>query len=54
MALEGYTSAAALAAGEAGRRRAGSRSGARADLTAFAVDPLTRRPATSSPTHRSS
>ena len=42
-ALRGYTSTAAFAAGEAGR--AGRiTAGARADLTAFVVDPLTAAP----------
>jgi predicted amidohydrolase YtcJ len=40
MALEGYTSLAALAAGETGRIEAG----ARADLTALTVDPLRADP----------
>ncbi|MEU5260923.1 amidohydrolase [Amycolatopsis sp. NPDC021455] len=40
MALEGYTSLAALAAGRTG----GIRAGARADLTAFTLDPLRTAP----------
>jgi predicted amidohydrolase YtcJ len=43
MALEGYTSEAAAAAGLAGRAGV-LRPGARADLTAFALDPLTADP----------
>jgi predicted amidohydrolase YtcJ len=43
MALEGYTAAAALAAGESGRSGRIA-VGARADLTAFAVDPVRADP----------